>query len=118
MKVLKCYIAGKLNDNAVGYINNLHNMMMTAEMVRKAGLSVYVPCLDLLMGMVHGGYDYGDYFNNSQPWLESSDCLFLVPGWETSDGTRKEIQLATELSIPIFSNLDTLKTWISEQWEN
>lgn len=105
LNVKKVYIAGKLNDDAVGYIKNFHRMIMTAKFVRDAGYSVYVPCNDFLEGLVDGGFDYSDYFDNSQPWLASADAVYLVPGWETSTGTKREIELAKGLGIPVFDNI-------------
>jgi hypothetical protein len=81
----KIYIAGKLNDTAVGYIKNCHKMIKTAKEVRSAGFSVYVPCIDFLEGLVDGGFEYNDYFDNSQPWLLASDAVFLTPGWGSSE---------------------------------
>ena len=52
--MIKVYIAGKLNDDAVGYIKNMHRMINTAKSVRKLGCCVYVPCLDILEGLVDG----------------------------------------------------------------
>jgi hypothetical protein len=61
-----------------------------------------------LEGLVSGDFEYADYFDNSQPWLCSADAVFLVPGWETSTGTRKEIELANSLDIPVFNSLEEL----------
>jgi len=101
----RIYIAGKLNDMAVDYLNNVHKMMTVAEEVRLAGYSVFVPAIDLLMGIKFGYTSYEDYFENSQSWLAVSDAVFLVPGWDDSEGTKKEISLARELGIPIFANI-------------
>ena len=104
----KVYIAGKLNDSAVGYIKNCHKMIKTAKTVRDAGFSVYVPCIDFLEGLVDGDFDYNDYFDNSQPWLLSSDAVFLTPGWGSSEGTRREMALAELNNIPVFENLNVM----------
>jgi hypothetical protein len=110
----KVYIAGKLNDDAVGYIKNCHKMIMTAKLVRDNGYSVYVPCNDFLEGIVSGEFNYEHYFENSQPWLEVSNALFLVPGWEMSSGTRREIERADVLGIPIFSDIDKMNEHFSD----
>lgn len=107
----KIYIAGKLNDNASGYIKNVHKMIKFAEQIRIQGFSVYVPAIDLLMGLVIGSYDYDDYFNNSQPWLEVSDAMFLTPGWSKSKGTLREIQRAHKFNIPTFMKISDLVEW-------
>jgi hypothetical protein len=104
MKKLKVYIAGKLNADAVGYIKNCHRMIKTAREIRRLGHSVYVPCIDFLEGLVDGNFEYEDYFDNSQAWLLSSDAVFLTPGWETSEGTKREMELADSNNIPIFED--------------
>jgi hypothetical protein len=109
----KVYCAGKLNDNTVGYIRNCHKMIKTAKLVRSNGYSVYVPCIDFLEGLVDGEFNYEDYFENSQSWLEVANALFLVPGWETSSGTRREIERADVLGIPIFSDIDKMNEHFS-----
>jgi hypothetical protein len=112
-KKIKVYCAGKLNDDAVGYIKNCHKMILTAKLVRDNGYSVYVPCNDFLEGIVSGEFGYEDYFMNSQPWLEVSNALFLVPGWGNSSGTRREIERADVLNIPIFSDIDKMNEYFS-----
>jgi hypothetical protein len=114
-KKKRIYIAGKLTEMAVDYIKNVHKMIQTAEIVRKAGFSVYIPAIDFLAGAVIGDYEYYDYFDNSQPWLEVSDAIFLVPGWETSPGTAKEIAKANKLKIPVFDNLYEMKTYFEQE---
>ena len=104
----RVYIAGKLNDDAVGYLHNVHKMMETAEACRLAGFSVFIPAIDLLCGIKHGYTDYHDYFDNGQPWLMASDAVLLVPGWETSKGTAAEIETAKKLGIPVFAELSEL----------
>ena len=104
----KIYVAGKLNDMAVDYLRNVGLMMDTAEKVRLAGFAIMVPAIDLLMGIKFGYKKYNDYFDNSQPWLATSDGVFLVPGWETSEGTKREIAMAKSLSIPVYTDLDKM----------
>jgi hypothetical protein len=107
--MFKCYVAGKLNDDAVGYIKNMHRMIKTAGRLRKMNIAVYVPCNDFLEGLVDGEFGYEEYFSNSQPWLECSDFVFVCEGWETSNGTKREIERAKSLHIPVFYDFETLK---------
>ena len=104
----KVYVAGKLNAYAVNYIKNMHKMIAAADEIRRMGYSVYVPCLDFLSGLVHGDYDYYDYFNNNLPWMLSADLVFVAPGWETSEGTKQEIEIARENNIPVLFNIHDL----------
>ncbi len=107
--VPKIYVAGKLNDNAVGYLKNVSFMMEYAEHLRERGFSVFVPAIDLLMGIKFNYQSYENYFNNSQPWLTVSDAMFLCPGWENSSGTAKELELASKLGIPAFTDVESMK---------
>jgi hypothetical protein len=106
----RIYIAGKLNADAVGYLKNVHAMIRVAQAAKDAGFSVFVPCLDLLMGIVAGDYEYEDYATPNLAWLSVSDAVLLVPGWETSKGTQAEIARAKELGIPVFETLQELLT--------
>ena len=101
----RIYIAGKLNSDACGYIINVHNMIIWAEKVRKAGFAVFVPGLDFLQGVVFGDWVYSDYFDNSQPWLDASDAVFLTPGWEVSEGAKREAERANNQGIPVYTDL-------------
>ena len=106
----KVYIAGALNSDAVYYIQNMHKMACYAEEIRKMGYSVYVPFLDILMGFKFGNYEYYDYFENSQPWLASSDIMFVVPGYENSYGAKKEIEFAKSLeTVMIVFSLEEMR---------
>lgn len=105
----RVYIAGKLSDDACGYLRNVHRMIEWGERVRKLGYAVYVPAIDLIQGIVFGNWEYPDYFNNSQPFLDVCDAVFLVPGWETSAGTAREIERAKAQGIPVYADLETLK---------
>lgn len=98
---MKLYLAGKLNDNAVGYIKNMHNMIKVADRLRRQGHSVFVPCLDFLMGLVAGDYEYKDYTDNNMAWLEVCDCVIVMPDSENSKGTQAEIAKAKELGISV-----------------
>jgi nucleoside 2-deoxyribosyltransferase len=110
------YIAGKLSDpNTIEYIKNVSNMMDQAQAVKELGFSVFVPAIDILMG-IKFGYDlYSDYFDNSLPWLAKADAVILVPGWETSKGTKRELAIAEELGIPVFENIIDLKEFFGNE---
>jgi len=63
------------------------------------------------------------FFQNTAPdavWLEGDlemmrrcDGVLLVEGWEQSQGASAEAEEAVTLGIPIFSNLERLKTWLA-----
>jgi len=108
MERKRVYIAGKLNDMAVDYNKHRARMMHTAADAHEAGFSVFVPSMVEQLAMIKGGWEYDDYFGNSQPWLEVSQAVLLVPGYETSTGTIAEIGLAIKSKIPVFESLENM----------
>lgn len=111
MHKYRVYVAGKLNADAVGYIKNLHRMAKFAKLVRETGrFAVYVPGNDFIEGLVDGSFEYKDYFDNSQHWLVASDAVYVCPGWETSEGTKREIETATGRGIPVFYSITDMIT--------
>lgn len=115
----KVYIFGALNSDAVGYIQNLHKMFKFATELRKEGFSVYVPGMDLLLGIVTGNWTYRDYFDNSQPWMRSADALCAVPdNWQSSSGSKREIESAEKHGIPVFYNKKDLIAWRERRKRN
>ena len=104
----RVYIAGKLNASAAVYIRNVHDMLAVGNMIRKRGFSVFVPALDVLMGFLDGKMDYEDYFENNIEWLKVTDYMLVLPGWEHSSGTQKEMEIAESHNIPILFDLFSL----------
>jgi nucleoside 2-deoxyribosyltransferase len=49
------------------------------------------------------------YMRKSVELLMKSDALFLLDGWEKSDGARIEFDLCIKLGIPIYFNCDKEK---------
>lgn len=107
------YIAGKLNGDASSYIKNLSRMIAWDIKVKRLGYATFCPGLDFLEGLLAGDFEYEDYFNSSQEILIRSDAVFLVPGWETSEGTKKEIEAAKKNNIPAFTDLASLDRKLS-----
>jgi hypothetical protein len=104
----RVYVAGKLNADAPGYIRNCHTMIVKSERLRRYGFSVFVPCLDFLMGLVAGDYEYKDYFENNLPWIECADYMYVCPNYETSEGTKKEITYAKTCGVKVVYSMDEL----------
>ena len=96
------YIAGALNNMSSDYVRNIRRMIIWGDMVRELGFAVFVPGIDFLCGVVTGKWDYGVAFENSQAFLARADIMFVVPEWDSSTGTAKEIKTATELCIPVY----------------
>jgi hypothetical protein len=113
--IKRVYVAGPLNANAVEFMQNIHQMLWMGNTVRKAGFSPFIPCLDILLGILDGTMDYSDYFKMSQPWLEISDAVLVSDGaqrhYTESIGTMAEIKTAKRLHIPVFFSLEKLEAY-------
>jgi hypothetical protein len=86
--------------------------MRLATKVFKAGFAPFCPHLDFHYSlMVEDDTDFTvkEYYKYSMAWLEVSDAVLLLPGWEDSKGTLAEIERARELNIPIFNRLEDVK---------
>jgi len=106
----RVYVAGKLNADAPNYIKNCHVMIRVADRIRRKGFSVFVPCLDFLSGLVCGDYEYKDYFENNMPWLECAEYMFVCKNYESSVGTKREIEHAKGKGIKVvYSIVELLK---------
>jgi len=105
----RIYVAGKLNADACGYLQNVSAMMKAAITIRRMGFAVFVPCQDLLIGIVEGKMEYKDYTNNNTEWLMVSDGIYVLPESEESRGTQEEVALAHRLGIPVIFKLSDLK---------
>jgi hypothetical protein len=89
-------------------------MMTVAQEVKIHGYSIFVPAIDLLMGIKFGYSDYHEYFDNNVPWLKASDAVLLVPGWFKSKGTIKEVEIALTSGIPVFDSIEGLNMYFNE----
>lgn len=107
-KVDRIYIAGALNSDACGYIENLSRMTKFANKIMRLGNAVFSPGNDFIQGVVDGNLTYNHYFNNSQELLRSSDAMFIVPCSENSEGVARERVVAEMLGIPVFETIDEL----------
>ena len=110
--MFKAYIAGALNSDAVGYIKNLNRMIVHSEIVRRMGVAVFVPGIDCMVGITMGDLEYNDYFDNSQPWLDTSDFVYVTPDWGNSKGTKEEIIRAYANFIPVFFDPEEVERFI------
>ena len=104
MARLKIYIAGPLNNpDAAKYLQNVSKMLKVADAIRRKGHSPFVPCMDLLLGIVAGDMEYNDYWEMNLPWIEGCDALFFI---DHSPGADRELELARKLGKKVFMALN------------
>ena len=108
-KMKRIYIAGAYSaDNVISVLDNMRDGMRLATKVFLLGYSPFVPWFDFhfqLMLRDNEKLTVDDYYRYSLDWLEVSDAILLVPGWENSKGALAEIKRANELNVPVFYDI-------------
>lgn len=111
----RIYIAGPYSaDNVISVLENIRKGIRASSEVLLAGFAPFCPWLDFMYSLVlREGEQISveTYYAYSLKWLEVSDAVFVLPGWESSRGTRREIGAALALDIPVFYDLELLKQW-------
>jgi len=117
----RVYVAGAYSaDNVLKVFENMRKGMQLSTEVFLAGYAPFCPWFDYHFALMSGLNDLtvDMFYEYSIAWLKVSDCMLLVPGWENSKGTLKEIEWAKLLNIPIYCSLDELKSKIDYDCEN
>lgn len=86
---------------------------MGTELMLK-GFAPFCPWLDHQFQFMLQGDEklvVEDYYEYSLAWLEVSQAMLVLPGFENSKGTAKEIERAKELFIPVFYHVEDLIKW-------
>ena len=109
--MIRIYIAGAYSaGNIDKLLENRRNGLSAAIKLLGCGYGVYAPWLDFELA-THADIPSRVFAENSMEWLRVSEAVYIVPGWEESTGTKREIAEATSLGIPIFYNLYSLFNW-------
>jgi len=111
--IKRVYVAGAYSaDNVISVLDNMRKGMRVSTEVLLAGFAPFSPWLDYHFTLMLQGDEkltVEDYYNYSMRWLEASDAILLVSGWENSKGTAAELARAEELKIPVFVSIEDLK---------
>ena len=109
----RVYVAGAYSsDTTIGTLTNIRKGMRLATEVMLAGYATFCPWFDhQVVFQLRDGeeLDKEHYQQQSIAWLEVCHAVLLVPGWENSGGTNREIAIAEGLCMPIFESLEELK---------
>jgi len=109
--MVRVYVAGPYSGpDVITILDNMRRGLRVSHQVLKHGFAPFAPWLDYLFSLI-GETTLEEYYAYSIAWLKVSDCVLLVPGWETSKGTKKELEIASELGLPVFESIDELLEW-------
>lgn len=110
----RIYVAGPYSaDNVLDVLRNIGRGEDICTRLFDLGFAPYDPWHDrkYVMNNPNGNFTVHKFQDNSMEWLEVSDAVLLVEGWESSKGTLVEIERAKELGIPVFYNVYELLVW-------
>lgn len=107
---MRIYVAGKFtDDSAFKVLNNMRIGIEHSIEIFKLGHAPFCPWLDYQFILMGGGdIPCERMYANSIEWLKVCDAVFLLPGWESSNGTQKEVEIARELGLSIYHDLRDL----------
>ena len=104
-KMKRIYLAGSYSaDNIIGVLDNIRKGQRAGAVAMMKGNADFCPWLDY---QLHFHLREGEtipkkiYQDNSMAWLEVSNEVWVLPGYENSNGTKREIARARELKIPV-----------------
>lgn len=99
---MRYYVAGPYDgENVIVVLGNIRRGIETAADLMRQGHLVYCPFLDFLIGLIPGKeIDKAVYQENSLSFVEWCDEILLLPGWERSQGVKRELALAQKLGKP------------------
>lgn len=107
----RVYVAGPYSaDNVLSVLKNIGYGEKVCADLFGMGFAPFCPWHDKSYVMDRFDVDFTieQFYDYSMVWLEVSDCVLVLRGWESSEGTLAEIQRAKELGIPIYYSIDEL----------
>ena len=107
----KIYIAGPYSaDNVMDILHNIRKGIGMSALLLMYGYAPFCPWLDFLFVFFDKDKSLTkqQFYDYSIAWLEVSDGILMIEGWEDSGGSRVEHQIAKENRIPIFYDINEL----------
>lgn len=97
----RIYLAGAYSaDNILQVLTNIKTGVRVAAKYIKQGFAVFCPFLDYQFHFFED-ITLQDYYDYSIAFLLACDEMWVLPGYENSKGTIKEIEIALSNNIPI-----------------
>lgn len=113
--MIRVYVAGRYSaDNVMDVARNIREGRSMGAWLQALGYAPFVPWLDWELAVIRD-LPKESFLEVGLSFLEACNCILLVPGWESSNGTHAEIARANELGIPVFKTIANLETWAEER---
>jgi len=93
------------HNAAIEYLLNIRDMVQVAIGLIAKGYAPYCPALDYqyFLSLTYGETITEDAIKSiSMAFLEVSDIIVLLPGWQASEGCQAEYSRAVEIGMPSF----------------
>jgi hypothetical protein len=116
----RIYIAGAITPTSkdkppvLEYCANVASFLATGTALYRRGFAPYVPALDMLIVIWGwGNFKTEDFFDTSMAYLAVANAVLVLPEFENSVGTRRELEYAREHRIPIFYDIEDLLNYFN-----
>jgi len=111
----RIYVAGAIQGKTLAEsLENIRKGIQLSVKVLKAGYSPFCPFIDFQFSLQEP-IELQQYYDYSIAWLEVSDGVLLVPGWENSKGVKNEMDMAYKLNIPIFESIEEINWYFGKK---
>ncbi len=113
----KIYVAGSMSGQEIDFLRNVRKGIRASVELLLDGYAPFSPFIDFQFFLALRGKEeitVQQIKTYSLAWLEVSDAVLVLPDWEGSLGTQKEIQHAAHLGIPVFYDIKSLKEYFNK----
>jgi hypothetical protein len=110
MSDLHVYVAGPLTKG--DWNGNIRAACQMADALFDHGFMPFVPHLTSTWDLI-SHRDYEDWMKLDFAWLQKCDAVFRLQG--ESPGADREVALAKELDIPVFTSVAAILEWRREE---
>ena len=110
-KPIRVYVAGCYSaDNVIDVLKNIGRGEYYCAKLFQLGFAPFNPWADrtFIYHFFNNEFTVKQFYDYSIAWLEVSQCVYLVNGWQKSKGTKTEIKIAKKLNISVFENIGDL----------
>jgi len=112
-KLIRVYIAGPYRaDNSDMVDINIARARSAMVRLMEAGYAPFCP--HTMTGKMERDYPEiaeDVYLDIDIDWMLAADALLAIDGWQDSEGTKAEIEIAEDNDIPVFYSIEALNDW-------